>query len=404
MKPSSKFDIIIYGATGFTGQLVAEYLAAHYAGKSDPKWAMAGRSLEKLASVRDAIGAPADTPLIAADASDPASLKAMVDQTQSVVSTVGPYQLYGSELVAACAATGTDYLDLCGEPVWMRQMIDAHEATAKSSGARIVFSCGFDSIPFELGVFFCQETAKKVLGAPVSRVKGRVRDMTATVSGGTAASTKASFVAAARDLSLVALLQNPFVLTPGFEGPKQPRGNKPLLDEDMGLWTAPFVMATINTRNVHRSNMLMNFSYGKDFVYDEMVLTGPGDQGEANAKRLVAAVNAERMGGGGPKPGEGPSKDEREKGFYDLMFVGLAPDERQVRVAVRGDRDPGYGSTSKMISECAICLLRDTPEVPGGIWTPGAAMGNKLIKRLFGHAARTFQGETEAPAHAARGS
>jgi short subunit dehydrogenase-like uncharacterized protein len=394
MKPSSKFDILVYGATGFTGQLVAEYLAQHYSSKGDPKWAMAGRSLDKLASVRDAIGAPADTILIQADASDPASLKAMVDQTRSVLTTVGPYQLYGSELVAACAQTGTDYLDLCGEPVWMRQMIDAHEAAAQSSGARIVFSCGFDSLPFELGVFFCQETAKKVMGAPVSRVKGRVRAMTATVSGGTVASTKASFSAAARDLSLVALLQNPFVLTPRFEGPKQPRGNKPLLDEDMGSWTAPFVMATINTRNVHRSNMLMNFPYGKDFVYDEMVLTGPGEQGEANAKRLVAAVNAERMGSaGGLKPGEGPSKEEQETGFYDLLFVGIAADGRQVRVAVRGDRDPGYGSTSKMIAECAICLLRDTPEISGGIWTPGAAMGNKLIKRLVDHAGLTFDVE-----------
>ncbi len=395
MKPSSKFDIVVYGATGFTGQLVAEYLAQHYSGMGDPKWAMAGRSLEKLASVRDAIGAPADTALIQADASDPASLKAMVDQTRSVLTTVGPYQLYGSELVAACAASGTDYLDLCGEPVWMRRMIDAHQESARSSGARIVFSCGFDSLPFELGVFFCQERAKKVLGAPVSRVKGRVRTMTATVSGGTVASTKASFSAAAKDFSLVALLQNPFVLTPGFEGPKQPRGNKPLLDEDMGSWTAPFVMATINTRNVHRSNMLMNFPYGKDFVYDEMVLTGPGEPGEANAKHLVAAVNAERMGAaGGLKPGEGPSKEEQATGHYDLLFVGIAPDGRQVRVAVRGDRDPGYGSTSKMIAECAICLLRDTPEVLGGIWTPGAAMGNPLIKRLVDHAGLTFEVET----------
>ena len=393
--PSSKFDIIVYGSTGFTGQLVAEYLAAHYTGKDDPKWAMAGRSLEKLASVRDAIGAPADTPLIVADASDPASLKAMIDQTRSVISTVGPYQLYGSDLLAACVASGTDYFDLCGEPLWMRQMIDAHEATAKSTGARIVFSCGFDSLPFELGVYFAQQQAKKVFGTAASRVKGRVRGMTATVSGGTVASSKASFVAAARDLSQVALLQNPFVLTPGFEGPKQPRGNKPLLDEDMGSWTAPFVMATINTRNVHRSNMLMNFPYGKDFVYDEMVLTGPGEQGEANAKRLVAAVNAERMGGaGGLKPGEGPSKEEQENGLYDLLFVGIAPDGRQVRAAVRGDRDPGYGSTSKMISECAICLLRDIPEVAAGIWTPGAAMGDKLIKRLVDHAGLTFEVET----------
>jgi short subunit dehydrogenase-like uncharacterized protein len=389
MKSSSKFDIVVYGATGFTGQLVAEYLAAHYTGKTAPKWAMAGRSLDKLAAVRDAIGAPADTASIAADAGDPASLKAMLEQTRSVLSTVGPYQLYGSDLVAACAASGTDYLDLCGEPVWMRQMIDAHQATAQSSGARIVFSCGFDSLPFELGVFFAQETAKKVLGAPVGRVKGRVRAMKGTFSGGTAASIKATFAAAAKDLSLVALLKNPFVLTPGFEGPKQPPGNKPAFDEEMGMWTAPFVMATINTRNVHRSNLLMGFPYGKDFIYDEMVLTGAGEKGEANAK-LVVAANSEMGGPGGPKPGEGPSREQREKGFYELLFVGIGEGGRQVRVAVRGDRDPGYGSTSKMIAECAICLLRDTPEVPGGIWTPGAAMGNRLIKRLVDHAGLTF--------------
>jgi short subunit dehydrogenase-like uncharacterized protein len=236
-----------------------------------------------------------------------------------------------------------------------------------------------------------QEEAKRVFGAAANRVKGRVRAMKGTFSGGTAASAKASFAAAAKDLSLVAMFQNHFVLTPGFDGPKQPRANKPMLDEDMGQWAAPFVMASINTRNVHRSNMLMNFPYGKDFVYDEMVLTGVGEQGEANAKRVVAAVNAERMGAiDGPKPGEGPSKEERENGLYDLLFVAIAPDGKQVRAVVTGDRDPGYGSTSKMISECAICLLRDAPDVPAGIWTPGAAMGHRLIKRLVDHAGLTF--------------
>ena len=394
MKPSAKFDIVVYGATGFTGQLVAEYLVSRYRGDSSLKWAMAGRSLDKLANVRDAIGAPADTALIVADGNDPASLKAMIDQTRLVLTTVGPYQLYGSELVAACAASGTDYLDLCGEPLWMRQMIGAHEAAAKSSGARILFSCGFDSIPFELGVYFCEATAKKTLGAPVSRVKGRVRDMKGGPSGGTVASAKATFAAVAKDLSLATSLRDPFVLTPGFEGPMQPPGNKPKFDPDLDAWTAPFVMATINTRNVHRSNLLMGFPYGRDFVYDEMVLTGPGEQGEANARKLLAAMNAERMGAvGGPKPGEGPSKEERDTGHYDLLFVGLTPEGRQVRVAVTGDRDPGYGSTSKMIAECAVCLLRDTPDVAGGIWTPGAAMGDHLIKRLVDNAGLTFEVE-----------
>ena len=389
MKPSSKFDIVVYGATGFTGQLVAEYLAAQYSGEGAPKWAMAGRSLEKLASVRDAIGAPADTPLIVADATDAASLQAMIDQTKSIVTTVGPYLLYGNELVAACAASGTDYFDLCGETPWMRRMIDAHEATARRSGARIVFSCGYDSLPFELGVFYCEEAAKKTLGTPVSRVKGRIRAMKGTFSGGTAASGKALFEAAAKDQNLLALMRDPFSLTPDFQGPKQPPGNRPMLDEDLQAWVTPFFMANINTRNVHRSNMLMGFPYGRDFVYDEMQITGPGEEGEALARRIVAANN-KMATSAVPKPGEGPSKEERETGYYDLLFVAIAPDGRQVRASVKGDRDPGYGSTSKMISECAICLLRDTPEVSGGFWTPGAAMGHKLIKRLADNAGLTF--------------
>lgn len=386
------FDVVVYGASGFTGKLVAEYLTARYR-DGDLKWAMAGRSRDKLAAVRDEIGASKDTPLIVADAGDPKSLEALIGQTKCVLTTVGPYQLYGSDLVAACAASGTDYLDLCGEPAWMRQMIDAHQATAQKSGARILFSCGFDSIPFELGVFFVQQNAKTQFGAMVPRVKGRVRKMKGTFSGGTAASLKATYAAAAKDLSLVVLLKNPFSLTPGFDGPKQPPGNKPAYDDDLAMWVAPFVMATINTRNVHRSNQLMGFPYGQDFVYDEMMLAGPGEKGEAMAKAIVGA-NAQMGGPGGPQPGEGPSKEERETGLYDLLFVGIAPDGKHVRAAVTGDRDPGYGSTSKMIAECAICLVREAADVPGGIWTPGAALGDRLIKRLVDNAGLKFTVET----------
>ena len=390
---SPKFDIVVYGATGFTGQLVAEYLAEHYRNDKDLKWAMAGRSLEKLKSVRDAIGAPADTPLIVADAADPASLQAMVDQTRSVITTVGPYLHYGNELIAACAASGTDYFDLCGEVPWMRLMIDKHLETAKKSGARIMFSCGYDSIPFELGTFFVQEEAKRVFGAPAARVKGRIHKMRGTFSGGTAASGRAIFEAASKDQALFALLRDPFALTPGFSGPKQPPGNKPVYDEDLKTWLTPFFMANINTRNVHRSNMLLGFPYGQDFVYDEMQMTGPGEKGEAKAKEMVAASNL-MASAAGPKPGEGPSKEERDNGMYDLLYVAIAPDGRQVRASVKGDRDPGYGSTSKMMAECAVCLLRDAPDVPAGIWTPGAAMQHKLIKRLTDHAGLSFQVET----------
>ena len=383
MNPSAEFDVIVHGASGFTGRLVAEHFAKHH---PETKWAMSGRNADKLAAVRDEIGAQtgtdmADTPLIVADADDPASLRAMVRRTKAVLTTVGPYQLYGSDLVAACAEAGTDYLDLCGEPAWMRQMIDAHEAAAKASGARIVFSCGFDSIPFELGVWFLQQEAIKRFGGPVARVKGRVRRMQGAFSGGTAASLKATMAAAARDPSVIELLKNPFSLTPGFAGPKQPHGAAVAFDEDLGAWTAPFVMAAINTRNVHRSNWLMGQPYGEGFVYDEMMLTGPGEQGEAVAKAITAA-NASMGAEGGPKPGEGPSKAEREAGFYDVLFVGLTQDGGQVRASVAGDKDPGYGSTSKMIAETALCLIQQSPEVAGGIWTPGAAMQGKLVERL----------------------
>ena len=386
MREKREFDIVVYGASGFTGRLVAEYLA----GRKDAttRWAMAGRDTAKLAAVRDEIGARKDIPLIAADASNPQSLRDMARRARVVLTTVGPYQLYGAELVAACVAEGTDYADLCGEPAWMRQMIDAHDAQARKTGARIVFSCGFDSIPFDLGVLFLQTEAKKRFGAPFARVKGRVRKMRGTFSGGTAASLKATMAAAAKDPNVVTLLKDPFSLTPGFQGPKQPSGMKPEYDEDFGVWMAPFVMAAINTRNVHRTNALTGFSFGKDFVYDEMVMTGPGEKGEQIAKGMAAAGSG-MEGDKGPKPGEGPSKEERENGFYDLLFLGVGPDGRKLAASVKGDKDPGYGSTSKMIAETALALAADD-SIAGGVWTPGAAIGLPLADRLQKNAGITF--------------
>lgn len=380
MNPKAEFDIIVYGATGYTGRLVAEHLARRYGVGGEVKWAMAGRSAAKLAEVRDLIGAPTDTPLIVADAADAASVAAMVKRAKAVITTVGPYQLYGSDLVAACAAAGTDYLDLSGEPNWMRQMIDAHEAAAKASGARILFSCGFDSIPFELGVYFCQETAKAKLGGAAPRVKGRVRGIDGGLSGGTAASGAATMAALQKDPSQMAVMMSPFGLTPGFEGPPQPPGMSAEEDPDVGP-VGPFMMAVINTKNVHRSNLLMGHPYGRAFVYDEMVMGGP-DGG-------VGFTDLGSLPGGGPKPGEGPTKAEREKGFFDVLFIGTADDGRKVRVSVKGDMDPGYGSTSKMLAETAICLVR-APDVAGGIWTPGAALQGRLVDRLQGHAGLTF--------------
>ena len=257
MQSNRELDVVVYGATGFTGRLVAEYLNNQYGVNGDVKWAMAGRSQAKLESVRDEMGISNDVPLIVADAADMDSVNAMVLSSKVILTTVGPYQLYGNELVAACAEHGTDYVDLCGEPAWMHQMIGAHSAAAEASGARIVFSCGFDSVPFDLGVLFLQQTAEQQLGAMVPRVKGRVRSMKGTFSGGTLASFRTTMAAAAKDRDLVNVLRNPFSLTPGFTGADQPRGDKPVFDEVLQSWIAPFVMASINTKNIHRSNMLM---------------------------------------------------------------------------------------------------------------------------------------------------
>lgn len=382
MSDAREFDIIVYGATGYTGRLVAEYLKT----KTGLKWAMAGRSADKLAEVRNLIGTAADTPLIVADASDPASLDAMVKRTKVVLTTVGPYQLYGNELVEACVANGTDYTDLCGEPAWMRQKIDQHEEAAKASGARIVFSAGFDSIPFDLGVLMLQKHCVETFGTPAPRVKGRVRAMKGTFSGGTAASLKATMAAASKDPAVIGYLTNPFSLAGGFEGPAQPAGNKPEYDESLGSWATSFVMAPINTKNVHRTNALLGQAFGADFVYDEMMLTGPGEQGEAMAKHVASTP---MMGGADdPKPGEGPSKEERDTGFYDVLFIAEYPDGRTAKLSVKGDRDPGYGSTSKMISETAIALSEN--QGAGGVTTPGAALGETLVDRLQKYAGLSF--------------
>lgn len=381
------YDVVIFGATGFTGRLVAEYLAAEYG--SAVRWAMAGRSLDKLALVRDEIGAPADTPLIAADSSDPASLAAMAEQTAAVITTVGPYQLYGEALVKACVDAGTDYVDLCGEPAWMHDIIAAHDAPARDSGARIVLSCGFDSIPFDLGVYFLQSHAIDQTGAPLARIKGRVRKMKGTFSGGTAASFAQTMVRAAKEPEVINRLRDPFSLVPGFDGPRQPSGSKVIFEDDLNTWSAPFIMASINTKNVHRSNALLGHRYGEDFVYDEMFSTGPGEQGEQFANMIA---NDKSMAENPPKPGEGPSKEERETGFYDAMFTGVTPDGTRLTAGVSGDKDPGYGSTSKMIAEAALCLVQnvDRAQTAGGVYTPAPAMGDALITRLQEHAGLKF--------------
>lgn len=390
MANNRDFDIVVYGATGYTGRLVCEYLNQQYGADGDVKWAMAGRSAEKLANVRDELAIDASVPMLVVDAEQAATVAAMVANTQVVLTTVGPYQLYGSDLVRECAAAGTDYVDLCGEPAWMHEMIAAHGAAAKASGARIVFSCGFDSIPFDLGVYFLQAKAQEKFNAVLPRVKGRVRGMQGSFSGGTLASFKATMAAAAKRPEMMAVLADSFALTEDFTGPEQPSGMAPIFEDDLKSWSAPFVMATINTKNVHRSNFLLGHQYGENFVYDEMMLTGPGDDGEAIAK-AVAGDNS--MAESPLQPGDGPTKEERDAGFYDVLFIGSNEQGQSLIVSVKGDKDPGYGSTSKMIAESAVCLAKNLDAASGGIWTPGAALGTLLIDRLQDNAGLSFQVE-----------
>jgi len=404
------FDLIVFGATGFTGRLVAQYLLQAYGagGKyasEAPTWAMAGRSQGKLEQMRDELGAPRDLPLITVDAQDANALRAMTQQTKLVITTVGPYQLHGEPLLKACVETGTDYVDLCGEPNWMADMVGRHHAGAQASGARIVFSCGFDSVPFDAGVLYLQTQARKQFGAPLRHVQGRVKLMKGGLSGGTAASLLATLNAVDASPTLAARMRDPFALTPGFKGPAQPDDSVAVFDEAAGSWAGPFVMATINTKNVHRSNALRGHAYGRDFSYDERQLTGAGVGGELRARGLASVTRIQnRLLGfaptrkligrfGLPQPGQGPSLRERENGRYEVWFSGQGPAGQRLRAVVRGDRDPGYGSTCKLIAESALCLIRevDRDVTPGGVWTPAAAMGTALIERLNARAGLTFE-------------
>ena len=388
------FDVIVFGSTGFTGRLVAEHLLKVYGCAGAVKWAMAGRDQPKLEAVRREIGAPASLPLVIADSSDPASLTAMARRTKAITTTAGPYQLYGSGLVTACAAEGTDYVDIAGEPNWTYDML-AHEAVAKASGARIVFCCGFDSIPFDLGVHFLQQTARTRFGATAPRVRGRIRRLERGVGGGQSGGSRATgmavMAAVQANPQIMSVLADPFALTPGFKGPNQPDGTKSHEDPVTGSWVAPFVGAAMDTKIVHRSNFLMGHPWGKEFAYDEMsLMDGP-------AGNVVGASSFYLVDGKPPKPGEGPSRSEREGGCYDILFIGEAADGRTLRASVTGDMDPGAGSTSRMLGESAVCLARDISRdvTPGGMWTSASAMGDTLIKRLQANAGMAFRIEDQ---------
>ena len=410
MKPATEdqFDLVLFGATSFVGQIITQYLSQHLA-DSPIRWALAGRSAEKLHQLLDALPTDnRDIPVLLADANDPESLRALCHQTQLVMTTVGPYDLYGEPMVKACVETGTDYCDLTGEPHWIKKMLDQYESTAQETGARIVHCTGFDSIPSDLGVWHLQNLAKARFDSHCNRVKLRIRNMRGAASGGTIATALNMAEQMKQDPQLKKQMVNPYILCPEGHGFTTRQHHISIeWDDTFERWTAPFFMAPINTKIVHRTNALLQQAYGKDFQYDEGLMTGPGFKGKMRARSVYWGLGAFFAGIGIgpirallkkfvlPKPGEGPSPEDQERGFYDFRFFGQTPDGEQLITQVYGDRDPGYGSTAKIMAQTALCMVQNlSPEHPGGFWTPASLLGQNLIDRLQQHAGVTFKAIT----------
>jgi short subunit dehydrogenase-like uncharacterized protein len=397
------FDIIVYGATSFVGQIMTRYMQAQFADGSI-RWAIAGRSKSKLEALSREAGLTGIEMLVA-DAGDEAAIKAMCARAKVIVSTVGPYALYGDTLVKVCAETGTHYCDLTGEPQWIRRMQDRHEDAARKSGAWIVHCCGFDSIPSDLGVHFLQQQAAKRFGQTCNRINMRVVKIKGGASGGTIASMINMVKEASGDAELREQLKDPYSICPPGHGftARQPDVQM-AYDKEYGSWIAPFIMAAINARVVHRSNALSQNSYGDGFLYEEAMVSGEGARGKRAARAISWGMTGAMIGLALsptrwllenhilPKPGEGPSEKQQREGEYDLVFLGTTPRGDKIRCRVTGDRDPGYGSTAKMLAQAAACLARDLPDnAPGGFWTPASLMGDKLIARLKAHAGLSFE-------------
>ncbi|MCB1705103.1 MAG: saccharopine dehydrogenase NADP-binding domain-containing protein [Halioglobus sp.] len=400
-----EFDVIVWGATGFTGQLVVEYLAQTYGVGGALRWAIAGRNRNKLDAVRHACLPAAQRnqlPILLADSEDAASLGRLAEQAKVICTTVGPYAKYGTPLVAACADAGTDYCDLTGEVQWMARVIPQFQDRAMASGARIVHTCGFDSVPFDMGNWYLQQQMLQRHGVCASQVKARVGRNRGAASGGTIASVLNMMEEAGRDASVRRLVANPYSLYPQGTpaGPDGPDQTGPVYDEDFEQWTSPFIMAAVNTRVVRRSNALLDFPWGEDFRYSEATLETSRFKATRNSVAGLVGMVALALGPTRrlvqrflPKPGEGPTREQREAGYYELFFLGIHAQDRAMDTLVKvcGDMDPGYGSTSKMLAEAAVCLARDTLPVGGGFWTPASALGEAYQQRLANSAGLTFE-------------
>ena len=403
------YAVVLYGATSFVGQITAHYLAEFLSANKDKSgseitWAIAGRDQEKLNELQSKLTSKVD--IIIANSDDAASLDAMTEQTQVIISTVGPYLKYGEPLIKSCVDNGTDYVDLTGEAIFIKDMMDKYQEAAKQSGARIVNSCGFDSIPSDLGVYFTQKQAEAKFDSACDVIHMRVKAAKGGLSGGTIASMATIFEEVGQDKSRRKQVANPYLLNDDKDAPNARQSNvsKPEYDSEHQRWLAPFVMASINTRIVHRSNQLLGYEYGREFKYDEAMWMKDGIKGKLTSYALSAGLlgfatammitpSRELLSKHVlPKSGSGPSKEEQENGYFDIRLFGQTANKDSITTKVTGDKDPGYGSTSRMLSQAALCLAQDISkeEVKGGFWTPASAMGDKLLARLEKHAGLSF--------------
>ena len=404
------YAVVLYGATSFVGQITAHYLTEFLSNAKDKNganvtWAIAGRDEEKLNELQSKLASKVD--IIIANSDDAASLDKMTKQTQVIISTVGPYLKYGEPLIKSCAENGTDYVDLTGEAIFIKDMMDKYQDTAKQSGARIVNSCGFDSIPSDLGVYFTQQQAEEKFGSTCDVIHMRVKAAKGGLSGGTIASMATIFEEVGQDKSRRKQVANPYLLNDDKDAPnvRQANVSKPEYDDEHKRWLAPFVMASINTRIVHRSNQLLGYEYGRDFKYDEAMWMKDGLKGKLSSYAMSAGLlgfatammitpSRELLSKHVlPKSGSGPSKEEQENGYFDIRLFGQTADKDSINTKVTGDKDPGYGSTSRMLAQAALCLAQDISkeEVGGGFWTPASAMGDSLLTRLEAHAGLSFE-------------
>jgi short subunit dehydrogenase-like uncharacterized protein len=399
-----EFDIVLYGATGFAGKLTAGYLAK--AG-GDARIALAGRSLDKLKAVRDSSGPEAQSwELIAADATQPSSLNDMAARTQVVVATVGPYVHYGLPVVAACAAAGTDYADLTGEPLFIRDSIDGYHKQAVDTGARIVHSCGFDSVPSDLTVYALHRRVHDDQAGELTETNLVVKSIAFGVSGGTAASVMELFRASSSDSEARRLLNDPYSLSPDRSAEPETGGTSDLrwsrgtdiAPELDGYWLGPFVMAMVNTRIVRRSNALLDYAYGRGLEYSELmsagrsamaplasaVLAGGNFAATALGSRFTDRIPRNIVDRILPKPGTGPSERAQNSGHYTVETYTTTTTGARYRTTMSQKGDPGYKATSVLLGESALALALDRDDLSEqrGVLTPAAAMGDVLLTRL----------------------